>query len=448
MPSLSLTLLRTQSDGRLVALASEGHERAFEAIVERYRRPLLRAARRLLPEGRAEDALQQSFLSAWTALQRGDEVRDLRAWLYRIVHNCALNAQRVGGYDYEELSDALRMAEAPSEVLERRAVIRQTLASVAALPERQREALLRTAISGDEQAVVARDLGLSENAFRQLLHRARAAVRAAATAVTPLPAVNWLADGAAAGRATVAERIAELTGAAPVGVAATLAKAGTVAVVAGGALTGPAVVDRVADGPSRALRGDASATARLDGPARQAVQSDGTTADGLLRVGAHPQRVLSAARTDRRGSRPSGGARPRGLRRPGKSDGTAGDDRGLPGRVPGADGVHPRPRDERDDPDEREEPDDRDDREGRDGGEEDREAKSGEGDDDEAEERDDDRSGSDFGSSGSPHGSGSSGSSSGPNDDWEAAEDGVEFTWSGSGDDAPDGDEDDDALIP
>ena len=443
MSSLSLTLLRTQSDGRLVALASEGHERAFEAIVERYRRPLLRAARRRLPDGLAEDALQQSFLSAWTALQRGDEVRDLRAWLYRIVHNCALNAQRVGGYDYEELADALRMAEAPSEVLERRAVIRQTLASVAALPERQREALLRTAISGDEQAVVARDLGLSENAFRQLLHRARAAVRAAATAVTPLPAVNWLADGAAAGRATVAERIAELTGAAPVGVAATLAKAGTVAVVAGGALTGPAVVDRVADGPSRALRGDASATARLDGPARQAVHSDGTTADGLLRVGAHPQRVLSSARTDRRVSRPSGG----GTRRSRESDGTAGDDRGLPGRVPGADGVQPRPRDGRDDPDEREEPDDRDDREGRDGGEEDREAKSGEGDDDEAEERDDDRSGSDFGSSGSPDGSGSSGSSSGPNDDWEAAEDGVESTWSGSGDDAPDGDEDD-ALTP
>ena len=53
MPSPSLTLLRTQTDERLAALARDGHERAFEAIVERHRKPLLRAARRVLPEGRA-----------------------------------------------------------------------------------------------------------------------------------------------------------------------------------------------------------------------------------------------------------------------------------------------------------------------------------------------------------------------------------------------------------
>ena len=39
-----------------------GTERAFEAIVERYRGALLRAARRYLPDARAEDALQQAYL--------------------------------------------------------------------------------------------------------------------------------------------------------------------------------------------------------------------------------------------------------------------------------------------------------------------------------------------------------------------------------------------------
>ena len=29
------------------------------------------------PEARAEDALQQAYIAAWSALQRGDEVRDL-----------------------------------------------------------------------------------------------------------------------------------------------------------------------------------------------------------------------------------------------------------------------------------------------------------------------------------------------------------------------------------
>src|SRR5215211_937244 len=111
MPSPSIVLLRTQSDARLVALAREGHERAFEAIVERYRRQLLRACRRVLPEARAEDALQHALVAAWRGLRRGDEVRELRPWLHRIAHNTALNQLRMAGYDFDELKDALNIAD-------------------------------------------------------------------------------------------------------------------------------------------------------------------------------------------------------------------------------------------------------------------------------------------------------------------------------------------------
>ena len=173
MPSPSVALLRTQSDDRLVALAAGGHERAFEAIVERYRRPLLRHARRYLPEARAEDALQQALLSAWTALRRGDEVRELRPWLHRIVHNTALNALRASGYDYDELRETLEGSGGPAELAERRAVVRGTLAGLAALPERQRDALLQIAVEGRSQDEVAAELGLTQNAVRQLVHRAR-----------------------------------------------------------------------------------------------------------------------------------------------------------------------------------------------------------------------------------------------------------------------------------
>src|SRR3954449_12076335 len=241
--SPSSVLLRTQSDERLVVLARAGHERAFEAIVERYRGALLRASRRYLPEARAEDALQQAFISAWSALQRGDEVRDLRAWLYRIVHNTALNQLRVAGYDYAELDDALRGSEAPQEEMERRAVMRQTLTGLAALPDRQREALLRVAIEGRSQEEVARELGVTEGAVRQLVHRARLTLRAAATAITPLPLATWAAGAAGAGGTVsgpMAERIAELVGGA--GASAFLAKAGAVAVLATGtAVAVPAI---------------------------------------------------------------------------------------------------------------------------------------------------------------------------------------------------------------
>ena len=234
----STVLLRTQSDARLVALARTGHDRAFDAIVERYRRPLLRACRRILPEARAEDALQQALVAAWTGLRRGDEVLELRAWLYRIVRNTALNQLRTAGYDLEELVDTLGSSNDPEEEVARRAVVRETLAAVAALPERQRDALLRTAVQGHGQDEVARDLGLTDTAMRQLVHRARVNVRAAATAFVPLPAAAWFASAGARAE-PIAGRIAELvTGAGTAGATVTLAKAGTVVVLAGGARRG------------------------------------------------------------------------------------------------------------------------------------------------------------------------------------------------------------------
>lgn len=254
-PSPSTTLLRTQSDERLMALARAGHERAFEAIVERYRKPLLRACRRVLPEARAEDAVQQALLAAWTALRRGDQVRELRPWLYRIVRNTALNASRTSGYDHEELLGSLRAAGGPQEEAERRAIVRHALTGVAALPERQREALLRTALGGLSHEEVARELGLSDGAVRQLVHRARVSLRAAATALTPLQFAHLLGDAGARAE-PLAQRVGELVaGAAPAGVAAMVAKASAVALLAGGAATTPALVDGGRDrAPTAAVR--------------------------------------------------------------------------------------------------------------------------------------------------------------------------------------------------
>jgi RNA polymerase sigma factor (sigma-70 family) len=237
-PILSATLLRTQSDARLIVLVRQGHERAFEAIVERYRKPLHRHVRRVLPESRVEDALQQTFLKAWSSLQEGAEVRDLRPWLYRIAQNTALDALKRAGYDYDELTESLRSPGGPEADLERRAVMRETLAGLAALPGNQREALLRTAVGGDSRAQVAHDLGLTDGAVRQLVHRARTTLRAAATAVTPTPIAIWAA-GVAGGGTPTAASLAELGAAGGTGL---LLKGGAALVAAGVLVTGPAAL--------------------------------------------------------------------------------------------------------------------------------------------------------------------------------------------------------------
>src|SRR5919112_1593356 len=106
-PLLSSALLRAQSDERLAELAAAGHDRAFEAIVERYRRPLLRYLRRLLSETLAEDVVQATFINAWSSLRTGTEVRDLRPWLYRIAHNAAINALKKVGEVMEEVPESI-----------------------------------------------------------------------------------------------------------------------------------------------------------------------------------------------------------------------------------------------------------------------------------------------------------------------------------------------------
>lgn len=212
-PRVSTRLLLAQSDQRLVELARQGHERAFEAVVQRYRRQLLRYCGRMgLSDSRAEDVLQHALLQAWLALGRGVEVRELKPWLYRIVHNTAVNNIRSSREDHGPFTDGAHVdssTEAES-VLERRIAVRDALSDVAALPQLQRDAILLTAVDGRTHEEVASELGISNGAVRGLLYRARVALRAAAAAITPPPLVNW-ASGLASRATPTAERLAELS---------------------------------------------------------------------------------------------------------------------------------------------------------------------------------------------------------------------------------------------
>jgi RNA polymerase sigma factor (sigma-70 family) len=239
-PRISIRLLAAQSDQRLVALAREGHERAFEALVHRYRRPLLRYARRMrLSEARAEDVLQQAFMQSWIALSRGVVVQDVRGWLYRIVHNTAVNAMR-GPTPPAELTQAVqdRAGVHAASNLDRTIAMRDALGHVAALPDMQRQAIFLTAVDGQSHEEVAGTLGISTGALRGLLYRARHTLRSAAAALTPQPLLELAARGGDAATPG-AERALELAGGAgAAGIAGVLLKGGAAAVTAGVLATG------------------------------------------------------------------------------------------------------------------------------------------------------------------------------------------------------------------
>jgi DNA-directed RNA polymerase specialized sigma24 family protein len=112
-------VLSTQSDERLVDLVRAGSDPAFEAIVERYRRALMRYVSRLLPPERAEDVVQQAFVKAYEAMHRNTAELNLRPWLYRIAHNGALNALRDRALGHAELDERIDGVERPDQALER-----------------------------------------------------------------------------------------------------------------------------------------------------------------------------------------------------------------------------------------------------------------------------------------------------------------------------------------
>src|SRR3954453_3003074 len=185
----SSAILACQSDERLVKLVRAGHERAFETIVERYRKQLVRFCRRILPESRCEDAVQQAFINAHAALLGSDDPVQLKAWLYTITRNAALNMLRQNGWNYEQIPLDFDGVRRPDQVFEQRIELQQTVTALNELPERQRDALVMREFEGRSYDEIAVALSANDGAVRQLLNRARVTLRNAASLVMPPPLV-------------------------------------------------------------------------------------------------------------------------------------------------------------------------------------------------------------------------------------------------------------------
>lgn len=332
-PSLSAALLRTQSDERLGVLAGRGSDAAFEVLAQRYERALLAYARRLGADGDAEDVVQQALVNTWAALERGTELTQPKAWLYRVVHNATLNAVGRSGRDNDELPEGLVGARTMEEQVEERAALRQVFNDLADLPAPQREALVRS-VAGESQTDIARELGVSHPAVRALVFRARRSLREGAAAVVPVPLASWLAGegwrggGSLARTATEASRFTDLLSAGGGSAPATVAKGLCVVAAAGALAVGSTEVV-----PKILPDGNGSAQAD-DDPGRPGGRRGAGLAAARARAAARAARTpRSASPAARRADEPSAGSarnRRRGdedrrSRGEGSGEGTAGD---------------------------------------------------------------------------------------------------------------------------
>lgn len=251
----SSAILACQSDAHLVKLVREGHERAFETIVARYRKPLLRFSARFLPESRTEDAVQQALINAHAALSASDEPVQLKPWLYTITRNAALNMVRQNGWNYEQIPLDFDGVRRPDQVVEQRIELQRTVSALGELPERQRDALVMREFEGRSYGEIALALGANEGAVRQLLNRARGTLRTAVSALTPPP---LLARAAASLPPSDGRRVAEVFGSLG---AAGIAKAGATAIVAGSLVVGAVQAPLPLVGSSKTTREKATLSA-------------------------------------------------------------------------------------------------------------------------------------------------------------------------------------------
>jgi len=182
-----------EDEATLVAQLRAGDEAAFEHVVRAYGGRLLAVARRIVDsEEDARDVVQDAFLNAFKSLDRFEGNAKLSTWLHRIVVNAALMKLRTRKRKPEQSIETLLPAymedghheerfkswDEPVDKLMERAENREIVRKqIDALPESYRTVLVLRDIEGLDTEETANVLGLSVNATKIRLHRARQALR-------------------------------------------------------------------------------------------------------------------------------------------------------------------------------------------------------------------------------------------------------------------------------
>lgn len=180
-------LLRTPdscTDGELVTLALNGGAAAFGHLMRRHARHLRGVvARRLRDPEDVSDAIQDTQLAVWRALQHYDAGRPFEAWLTTIAINKCRDSARRRAAQLGMLSQ-LRAGANPDcwPAVEERGIERLLIGkesihclgkALRALPAPLRAPLLLTTVRERSQAAAARELGLTRKAVEMRVRRAR-----------------------------------------------------------------------------------------------------------------------------------------------------------------------------------------------------------------------------------------------------------------------------------
>ncbi len=177
-------------DQQLVERAQRGDKHAFELLVAKYQRKLIRLLSRFIRDAtEVEDVAQEAFIKAYRALPnfRGDSA--FYTWLYRIGINTAKNhlvamgrrAPTSTGMDAEEAEDLgeselLQDVNTPENQMMSRQVAETVNQTLQELPEELRTAITLREIDGLRYEEIAQIMNCPIGTVRSRIFRAREAI--------------------------------------------------------------------------------------------------------------------------------------------------------------------------------------------------------------------------------------------------------------------------------
>lgn len=180
-------------ESQLVSRLKQGDQAAYEMLVQNHCGRMLTVARRFLrSEDDCHDAVQDAFLSAFRALNSFERGSTLRTWLHRITVNACLmklrsqKRRRTVSIDdlfpsFDETRHRARAVAAcdkqPHDPVFREEIKAQVHECIDLLPDAYRDILLMRDIEEFDTVQTSILLGISTEAVKTRLHRARQALR-------------------------------------------------------------------------------------------------------------------------------------------------------------------------------------------------------------------------------------------------------------------------------
>jgi RNA polymerase sigma-70 factor (ECF subfamily) len=193
-----VSLEGAEPDAELAQRALAGEDAAFALLMRRHKAWAFRFIRRYV--GGSDDAydlLQETFFSAWQALERYQRDKPFDAWLRRIALNkCRDRGRRelvrrvLQAFSHHEDEPALEVADpaaGPDILVDTQDAMHRLEHALDRLPRGLKEPLLLTALEGLSHKEAGELLGLNAKAVEMRVYRARARLAGLFDSLDPEP---------------------------------------------------------------------------------------------------------------------------------------------------------------------------------------------------------------------------------------------------------------------